>query len=205
MQDAPVGNWSGESPLTKELLGSLRDLNHRFLDLAAARRDAGGGPWAELPSGVALLSSAQKRAAASCPYALFDVRFHDDSHWRARLQNGAPGSVADAPAPGGAAAEFTELALFFAWHVASAGTLAAQLILGMNAHTAASLGGLTVTRLPALAAQELPNLRARWSECAAFWRALIDAASHADPKALRHVQLFGLQLAAAARLPRTPG
>ena len=37
MQDAFVGNWAQESHLSAEILGSLRDLNHRFLDLTASR------------------------------------------------------------------------------------------------------------------------------------------------------------------------
>src|ERR1700679_4021418 len=80
MQDAFIGSWARESQLSAEILGSLRDLNHRFLDLAAVR--AG---WAA--ARVAALSPAQRAAAAGCPYALFDLRFQDDGHWRLRLQD----------------------------------------------------------------------------------------------------------------------
>src|SRR6202011_2449786 len=37
MEDAYVGNWAQESHLSAGILGSLRDLNHRFLDLTATR------------------------------------------------------------------------------------------------------------------------------------------------------------------------
>ena len=60
---------------------------------------------------------------------------------------------------------------------------------------------ITVNQLPALVATEAVHLSARWSGCAAYWSALTAAASRADPTALRRVQLYGLQLAAAARLP----
>jgi hypothetical protein len=42
MQDAIVGSWAQESHLSVESLGSLHDLNHRFLDLAAARANPPG-------------------------------------------------------------------------------------------------------------------------------------------------------------------
>ena len=93
------------------------------------------------------------------------------------------------------------LALFYAWHVAATARLSAQLLLGMSAHTAAAFRRATLNSLPALVASEAVNLSARWCTCNAYWRALVRAASHADAERLRRVQLFGLQLEAAARLP----
>ena len=90
MQDAFVGSWAQESHLSAGNLRSLRDLNHRFLDLAAARHAswAGRGGWRRCPP-------AQRAAAAGCPYALFDLRFQDDGYWRTRLQNSGAWRVAD--------------------------------------------------------------------------------------------------------------
>ena len=92
MQEAFHGSWAREAHFTAEILGSLRDLNHRFLDLTGARSGdwgaAGGvGAAAALGRHVAPLSPAQRAVAANCPYALFDLRFQDDGHWRLRLQN----------------------------------------------------------------------------------------------------------------------
>ncbi|HEY1315207.1 MAG TPA: hypothetical protein VGE92_15100, partial [Steroidobacteraceae bacterium] len=95
---------------------------------------------------------------------------------------------------------FVRLALFFAWHVASSAGVAAQLLLGMNLNTAAAFRRTPLNRLPALVASETAHLSARWSGCKAYWRALVAAASRTDPAALRRVQLYGLQLAAASRL-----
>jgi hypothetical protein len=95
---------------------------------------------------------------------------------------------------------FVRLALFYAWHVASSAGLKAQLLLGMNGTTAAAFRRITVNQLPALVATEAVNLSVRWSGCTAYWSALTAAASRPDPAALRRVQLYGLQLAAAARL-----
>jgi hypothetical protein len=194
MQDAFAGGWARESHLSAELLGSLRDLNHRFLDLAAARRE-----W---PAGqAATLSGPQRAAAAGCPYALFDLRFQDDGYWRLRLQGSGSWRVADESASDDATVSFVRLALFYAWHVASSEGLAAQLMLGMNGNTATAFRSITVNHLPALVATETQHLSARWSGCTAYWNALTAAASRADPATLRRVQLYGLQLAAASRLP----
>jgi hypothetical protein len=206
MQDAFVGGWARESHLSPETLGSLRDLNHRFLDLAGGRsRDwaasGNGASFAVVAGQVAPLSRAQRAAAANCPYALFDLRFQDAGHWQLRLQNLGQWRVADESVDDDDTADFVRLALFYAWHVASRAKMAAQLLLGMDEQTAAALRRITVNCLPELAATEAANLTARWSHCRGYWSALAGAASRADPAALRRVQLYGLQLAAAARLP----
>jgi hypothetical protein len=194
MQDAFVGNWAQESHLSAEILGSLRDLNHRFLDLTATRATE----W--VAGRVAPLSAAQRAAAAGCPYALFDLRFQDDAYWRLRLQNSGAWRVADESAADGETSNFVRLALFYAWHVASSAGLKAQLLLGMNGTTAAAFRSITVNHLPALVATEAVHLSIRWSGSTAYWSALTAAASRANPAALRRVQLYGLQLAAAAQL-----
>jgi hypothetical protein len=206
MQDALHSGWAGDSHLTAENLESVRDLNLRFLDLAGTRSGdwraaARGGVSADLGRQVAPLSAAQRAAAANCPYALFDLRFQDDGYWRLRLQNSGRWRVADEPPADGDTIGFVRLALFYAWHVASTARLAAQLLLGMNGDTAAVFRGAALNSLPALAATEAANLTPRWSHCPPYWSALIRAASRADPKDLKRVQLYGLQLAAAARLP----
>ena len=195
MQDAFVGSWAQDSHLSAGILESLRDLNHRFLDLTAART----ADW--VAGRVAPLSAAQRAAAADCPYALFDLRFQDDGYWRSRLQDSGAWRVADESVVDDETSNFVRLALFYAWHVASGAGLKAQLLLGMNGNTAAAFRRITVNQLPALVATEAVHLSARWSGCAAYWSALTAAASRADPAALRRVQLYGLQLAAAARLP----
>lgn len=204
MQDAHVGNWARESHVPAELLESVRELNHRFLDLVGTPGDwtapSRVGLSAALSGQVAPLSDAQKAAAANCPYALFDLRFHDDGHWQTRLRPASRWSVADAVAVDEKTLDFVWLALFFAWHVASTATLGARLLLGMNEATAAAFRGATIDHLPALVATEAVNLTARWSNCETYWSALTGAASSPNLTGLRRIQLYGLQLAAAARL-----
>jgi hypothetical protein len=209
MQEAIVGGWAQESNfLSAAILKSLRDLNHRFLDLAAARTcdwaACAGGSTLRLAGQVAPLSAAQRAAAAGCPYALFDLRFQDDAHWRSRLRKLGAWRVADESVVDDDTVSFVRLALFYAWHVASSTRMALpRLLLGMNDSTAAAFRRITVNQLPELVATESSNLSARWSDSIAFWSALMGAASRADPAALRRVQLYGLQLAVAARLPLT--
>ena len=210
MQDAYKGSWARESHLSAADADSLRYLNHRFLDLAGHVRRGwrGDAPAALVADQVAPLSASQRAAAADCPYALFDLRFQDEAHWRARLLRLDDAHVADEPtlqddAAGvdhGEVSRFVQLALFYAWHVAAGRGLAAQLLLGMRTETVAAFGRITVNDLPVLAATEAVHLAPRWGECSAYWSALTRAASPTDRTALRRVQLYGLQLAAAGRL-----
>jgi hypothetical protein len=197
VQDAYIGNWTQQSHVSIEHLTSMRGLNSRFLDLA-------GKLSPELARRIAVLSPAQRAAAANCPYALFDLRFADDVYWRGRLQAIGTWRVADDHKVDAEVVDFVRLALFYTWHVASSAGLAAHLLLGMHGNTAEAFRGISVDALPALALAEAANLTARWSGCSSYWTALISAAARPDPAALRRVQLSGLQLAAAAQLPSEP-
>ncbi len=209
MQEGINGNWLREPHLTTEQVNSVRSLNLRFLDLAGrtegpwdACRPTGGNSMlaAGLAQQLAPLSRTQRAAVASCPYALFDLRFENEAYWQSRLAQHTPYRVAE-ESPDGDVVDFTRLALFYSWHVCSTASLAAQFLLGMSPATVDSFRGLGVNSLPGLAASEAVNLSARWRNSPAYWSALIGAAERAEPSTLRRVQLYGLQLAAAARLP----
>jgi hypothetical protein len=206
MQEAFISSWAArQAHFSVDTLSSLHHLNHRFLDLVGTRIYDWRLPRPlELPlevsAGVAPLSTTQRAAAANCPYALFDLRFQDDEHWHGSLSRAGHWRVADETMLDDDTVSFVRLALFYAWHVASTAKLAAQLLLGMNEHTAMAFRSATLNCLPALVASEAANLTARWNTSDAYWRALVRAASRPDPSRLRKVQLFGLQLAAASRL-----
>jgi hypothetical protein len=199
MQDAFIGSWTHQPYLSAQHLTSVSGLNRLFLDLAARR--VLSSPWG---ARLALLSPAQRAAAADCPYALFDLRFQDDAHWRTRLDYTAVWRIADESRADEDTVDFVRLALFYTWHVASSAGLTANLLLGMHDNTAAAFRRVSVEVLPALAAGEAASLTPRWSHSHAYWSALIGAAARPDPAALRRVQLSGLQLAAAAQLPSEP-
>ena len=118
MHETFTGSWTRQAHVSAEHLSSVRGLNRRFLDLA------GRGlfqPGLELK--LAPLSAAQRAAAANCPYALFDLRFADDAHWRTRLQMIGAWRIADEPKADPDTVDFVRLALFYTWHVASSAGL----------------------------------------------------------------------------------
>ena len=193
-----------EAVLSPQLLRSVRELNRRFLDLAGAGRS--GGEWmprvpADLALRIAGLTLDRRAALSTCPYALFDMRFCDDAHWRSALQSGVTWRVNDVSHVDGGTAEFVQLALFYSWHLAASSPHAATLILGMSERTARSFAGITLDKLPGLCESQRHHLSLRWAHCKSYWFAMTGAASVPESRNLRRAQLFGLQVAAAARLP----
>jgi hypothetical protein len=205
MQQTPPGHWTPQPLYTLEAMGPLHDLNRHFLDLLADRENfracTRAAESATLACALAALTPAQRAQAARCPYALFDLRFQDAEHWRQRLEGTKAWRIEDAEAPGHERLEFVHVALFYAWHVAWTGQLAAQVMLGMPAGTAHALRVTALNSLPALAPRAALELKARFSPRGSFWSSLIRSAARGDAAQLKRVQLFGLQLAAAAHLP----
>jgi len=204
MHEASIGGWSGQRSFSTEVLAPLHDLNEKFLDLLGSHprgwRTSGGlGSTAGVSSRLEPLTAPQRAAAAHCPYALFDLRFHDDAHWSARLQGTAQWRVADEGTEEDIA-NFVRLALFYAWHVATTTRHAARLLLGMSDLTAGAFRATTLNCLATLVATEAANLSVRFLDSGEYWSALVNAAVRRDEQKLRQVQLFGLQLAAAAQL-----
>jgi hypothetical protein len=199
MQEAFIGSPQASFPA--QPLGSLRELNRRFLNLAAVHSE--NPTDLKMPQATAApiagLSEDERATVADCPYALFDLRFDDSAHWCLRLADSW--RVADQAPVADDVTAFTRLALFYAWHLASIPKLGAQLWLGMAESTAAAFRAASLDRLSALAASEAENLSARWCTSTYYWRALASAASRGDARRLRRVQLFGLQLGAARLLP----
>ncbi len=116
MQDPVL--WTRQASFAAHPLAALRELNHRFLDLAAVHSESPGDLKMpkETAAPIASLSAEARAAAADCPYALFDLRFHDEVHWRARL--GESWRIADEAEVADDVTAFTSLALFYAWHLA---------------------------------------------------------------------------------------
>ena len=187
MQDAIVGSWAGSPHSSAENLESLRDLNHRFLDLTAAR----GGGWAAAGAGVPLdlagriapLSAPQREAAAGCPYALFDLRFQDERILAPRLQNLDDWGVADESPVDDDTASFVRLALFYAWHICrERGPQRPAAVRDERRAPSRRSAESPSTNWRRLVATEAANLSARWSDCTAFWSALTAAAARRRPR-----------------------
>jgi len=63
-----------------------------------------------------------------------------------------------------------------------------------------AFASLTLDKLPGLFESQRHNLSLRWAHCKSYWFAMTGAASVPESRNLRRAQLFGLQVAAAARL-----
>ena len=85
--------------------------------------------------------------------------------------------------------------------ITSSGTIPAATMNHPSERTAIAFRATTLNCLPTLVASEATNLSARFLNSGAYWSALVSAAVRRDENKLRKVQLFGLQLAAAALLP----
>ncbi|MDE2349857.1 MAG: hypothetical protein KGL92_15240 [Gammaproteobacteria bacterium] len=190
MKAAIVSRWTREPLLSVELARSLRDLNAVFLELEGV-----------VAARLAALSPAQRAIIANCPYALFDLRFHDHEHWRRNLRGAGGCCVAETPAGEQRVVAFVRVVLFYAWHLATTARHEASLLFGIPESTADVFAETSPAQLMSIAAMQSVNLSARWSHCEAYWGSLADAAERADRANLRRVQLSGLQLVAAARLP----
>lgn len=199
MQEA-VGVWAEGPCLLGESQRALRDLNLRFLDLLPQGWWRGHlGLTPALISAIEALPRERRAVLADCPYALFDLRFADDAHWRTRLSAPWHWQVAD-QTDQPEKREFAGLSLFYAWHVAARGLEQGQLQLGMGRETVAAFRGVKLNEIALIADLEAEQLRARWHQYPGFWAALLSGATSADPRVLKRTQLYGLQLTAAARL-----
>lgn len=202
MQEAIPTPVQREPLLPAPLLSSLCRLNRRFLDLVAA---GPGGAWG-LPVPPALsrrighFPEDRLQAIALAPYALFDLRFAEEAHWAMLLAAGASNHVEDSPVIDASAAQFVQLGVFFAWHLAQTRPRSAPLVLGMSDRTVRDLAGLPLDRLPALVRAQLSNLTLRWPRQQLFWHLLTRATCVPGSVEFSRAQLLGVQIAAAVRL-----
>jgi len=205
VQDAMFVTPGRQPLLPPFIISSLLQLNRRLLDLAARPRPASG--WHPcVPENLALrlagMNEERREALARVPYALFDLRFADDAHWERALTCAAHPCVADAGMREAEAQQFAQLIVFFAWNLAQAEPRCAPLVLGMSERVAATLAALTLDRLPGLHGLLRGALSLRWPERRSYWFAITSGTCLPGSADFRRAQLFGLQLAAAARLNR---
>ncbi len=189
-----TGGYLAEAVLDDNALEVIREANLGFLGLVA--RQAGEQPAFGLPArvaaAVAALDALGRRAAASCPYTLFSLRFDDAAFWAgvARGGGGGAGSLSDE-------ATFARTAVFLAWHLAQHQPLAAALVLGMPAPVLQAWRGLPLSALDRAATESLPFLSARFAGHPRFWPRLLEAVAPVDRQRSVSVRLLGLQLLAA--------
>lgn len=195
---ADGGGYLAHAVLDANALASIREANAGFLALVAerhaARRGSGAfGLTAATTADIAALDAVGRRAAAGCPYTLFNLRFEDGAFWADVARDpglAGSGSLADE-------ATFARTAVFLAWHLAQSSELTAALVLGMTPPVQRAWRSLPLSALDRAATVALPYLAARWGDHPGFWPKLLDAAVPADRGRGDSVRLLGLQLLAA--------
>jgi hypothetical protein len=199
IHDAADGTrYLARAVLDQSSLDSICEANSGFLSLVAAHHVAspGSGAFGLGPATVAAIAALDfvgRRAAACCPYTLFNLRFEDAVFWR--------GIALDAARAGSRSlsdeATFARTGVFLAWHLAQSSELTAAVVLGMTAAVQQAWRGLPLSALDRAATAALPHLAARWGGHPRFWPKLLEAAAPVDRARADSVRLLGLQLLAA--------
>jgi hypothetical protein len=197
--------WLVGEVLSTALRVSLRDLNARFL--ACLRRM----PEEELsylgfaPTAARLLRACEAEAMlvmAGCPYALFDAAFRQHECWQVICSAAGTARRDAVSAPCGSAeylAEYdalTEMALFFAWHLATTNALATRLVLGMSSATAELIRSSTLPAIAGAVRTRRRLLRPRWPQRTLFWGRLLAINPQSSDEEATAAQLLGIQLMA---------
>lgn len=193
--------WRASAILSGDVLEPLHELNGAWLALLAAARR----PWtthasdARLPDpvccGLMALSAEQRGEIARCPFSLFTARFNDGAYWLSAAssrENGEPPEGAGGDDP---LADFSLLALFFAWHLARTSPSSAKIVLGMSDQTLEVFARLQLASLQRIRSATLGVVTARWPERPLYWLRLLSSVSHKDE--LDEVRTLGLQMLAA--------
>lgn len=189
------------------LLTRIHQLNRDYVELLIASATSHLGNSAEmLPPKVldalARLSANGLSALARNPFALYSLGFDDQRFWTAVL---ADAQADDRPVQQryGAAhtmseqSAFSEVVLFFAWHVASAHRVATRFLFAMPDAIAVQLAGAPLWRLKQIVLDYPDMLTPRWPTNPAFWPDMVRFAAAADAGRLEATRLLGNQLIAS--------
>nr|WP_298716684.1 hypothetical protein [uncultured Steroidobacter sp.] len=195
--------------LEPALLARIHQLNVDYLELLIGERESGAQttqlqhiPLRERAA-LAELSPRAIRALAELPYTLYSLGFEGEHFWDAVCLEATPPtspSVVDRYGTVGDSSPqyaFCKLALFHAWHVVAANTMAARVIYAMPYATAQRLACTPLWQLRYIAASYGELMMPRWPTNPAFWPDLIRFAANDDKRRLHTTRLLGTQLIAA--------
>jgi hypothetical protein len=199
--------WQMSSILNPAVLDQLYEINHIYLDMLAsgARTWIGSQQHLILPDPVTAslmeLNAAHRAAAAKCPFTLFNAQFQNASFWISLANaGGVHESVqpfADIENKRSVSTSFTEMALFYVWHLVRSHPHAAQLLLGMKSQTLNAFMQFSLAKLKYLSI-ERPNLiTPRWPDRTRFWQVMLSAAQQGAEERIAELRLVGVQMIAA--------
>ena len=196
--------------LSAAVLARIHELNLDYMELLVAERnavDACDGQLQHLPSklhaAIAEMSPAARASLAALPYTLYSLGFEDEKLWRALAQ---PATLAATmsmrerytqPRDASLQASLCEVALMYAWHVATSSPLAARLIYAMPEAVAERLMAAPPWYVRRLAVHHASLLLPRWPTNPGFWPDLVRFAVADDQQRLATAKVLGSQLIAA--------
>jgi hypothetical protein len=188
------------------VLQRIHELNLDYLELLAAEHKAANanGQLQHLPSrlhaAIAGLSHTARVLLAAQPYTLYSLGFEDERLWRSISEPAASLTIRERYLQTHAAqlqASLCEVALLYAWHVATSSPLAARLIYAMPESAALRLSIAPLWYVKQLAAHHAALLMPRWPTNPGFWPDLVHLAAAEDAERLATAKLLGSQLIAA--------
>lgn len=206
-------SWQPGEVLSAALRASLRELNARFLGCLRRMPEEELAELGFAPNIARLLRAADvdsMRSIATCPYALFDAAFRVHGFWKSVCTPAGEGHLAAALPRETTDYQrdyfaLSEMALFFAWHLATTNALAAPLVLGMSAATAEVIGSSALPAVASAVRYERRLLRPRWPQRTLFWRRLLAITPQSSLEEMTIAQLVGIQLMATELRSGAPG
>src|SRR5882672_6528216 len=192
----PRAPWQSGEVLSTALRVSLRDLNVRFL---ACMRSLPEDELAAL--GFTTNVTRLLRAIEVESMSVIAAAFRQHEYWQTLYTGAVAARSARLPSKAGPdyASEYdalTEMALFFAWHLATTNALATRLVLGMSAATSAVIRSSTLPALAGVARGQQRLLRPRWPQRTLYWRRLLAITPQSSFEETSSAQLVGIQLMA---------
>lgn len=194
--------------LSAAVLARIHELNLDYIELLAAEHNgANDGQLQHLPckmhATIAGLSAAARASLAALPYTLYSLGFEDEKLWRSLAE---PAALAVSlsmceryaqPHSGSLQGSLCEVALLYAWHVATSSPLAARLIYAMPESVAQRLTAAPTWYVKRLAVHHALLLMPRWPTNPGFWPDLVRFAAAGDNQRLATAKVLGSQLIAA--------
>jgi hypothetical protein len=196
--------------LSAAVLARVEELNLDYIELLAAEHNAASAGDAQLlhlpcklHAMLAELSSTARASLAALPYTLYSLGFEDEKLWRSLAEPAALAATLPMnerymqPHSASLQAALCEVALLYAWHVATSSTVAARLIYAMPEAVAQRLTAAPPWYIRRLAVHHASLLMPRWPTNPCFWPDLVRFAAAGDLQRLATAKLLGSQLIAA--------
>lgn len=196
--------------LSAAVLARIHELNLDYIELLAAEHNAASTADAQLAhlpcklhAMIAELSPAARASLAALPYTLYSLGFEDEKLWRSLAEPSvlaASLSMSERYAQPHCAslqASMCEVALLYAWHVATWSPIAARLIYAMPPAIAQRFAAAPPWYIRRLAIHHASLLMPRWPTNPGFWPDMVRFAAGGDRSRLATAALLGSQLIAA--------